>query len=264
MKKATPWIVLLLVLGGLAAWYYSALQPTQDHPSVVTLPPAGPDLPQAQAEFPIDPLSELVPDPDTPPPDSLPALNESDGEISEQLAALVGAEMLGSYFVLEQVINRIVATVDSLDSRQVAPLVLPVKPAAGTFMTQGLDTLSIHPGNAQRYAPFVRIAATVDTAQAVELYVRYYPLFQEAYAELGKGDDYFNDRLVEIIDHLLATPEPEGPLELVKPEAVYVFADPELEALSAGQKLMLRIGSSNAAVIMDKLTELRVALTQPR
>lgn len=263
MKKATPWIVLLLVLGGLAAWYYSALQPTNDHPSVVTPPSVEADKLAAQAEFPVDPLVESAPDPDIPPPQPLPALSESDGEVTEQLAALVGAEVLGTYFVLEQVINRIVATVDSLDSRQVAPLVLPVKPAAGTFMTQGVDTLSIHPGNAQRYSPYVRIAATVDAARVVELYVRYYPLFQEAYAELGK-EAYFNDRLVEIIDHLLATPEPEGSLELARPEAVYVFADPELEALSAGQKLMLRMGSSNAAIIMDKLTELRVALTRPR
>ena len=106
------------------------------------------------------------------------------------------------------------------------------------------------------------MASEVDSSQLIDLYVRYYPLFQEAYTELGYGDRYFNDRLVEVIDHLLAAPEPEGKVLLVKPESTYVFADPELEALSAGQKLLIRIGSDNAAVVMDKLIEIRSAITQ--
>ena len=50
-----------------------------------------------------------------------------------------------------------------------------------------------------------------------------------------------------MIDHLLATPEIEGPIRLVQPKVLYEFADPELEARSAGQKLLLRMGAANAA-----------------
>ncbi len=53
-----------------------------------------------------------------------------------------------------------------------------------------------------------------------------------------------NDRLIEVIDNLLATPDVEGPVYLTKPEAVYLFEDPELEALTAGQKVLLRMGSA--------------------
>ena len=49
-------------------------------------------------------------------------------------------------------------------------------------------------------------------ARAVALYARLYPLFQQAYEELGYPGRYFNDRLVEVIDDLLATPEPTGPV----------------------------------------------------
>ena len=38
---------------------------------------------------------------------------------------------------------------------------------------------------------------------------------------------------------------------------MYQFADPKLEDLSAGQKLMLRMGPANAAIIKAKLHELR-------
>lgn len=260
MKKATPWIVLLVILGGIAAWYFSGLKTAEDHPSVVSLPPSQVSQPEPKATFPVEQIP--VQDPELTLP--LPALGESDQELTERLATLVGAEVLGTYFVLEQIINRIVATVDSLDSRQLAPLVMPLKPASGKFRTIGGEIWRIHPANAQRYSPYVRIAASVDTARVMDLYVSYYPLFQEAYADLGHGDVYFNDRLIEIIDHLLATPEPEGALLLIKPEAVYLFAVPELEALSAGQKLMLRVGSSNSAVVMDKLLEIRAALTSQR
>jgi hypothetical protein len=52
----------------------------------------------------------------------------------------------------------------------------------------------------------------------------------------------------------------EGPLELVKPEAVYLFSDPQLEALSAGQKMLLRIGGDNSVAIRAKLREIRAVL----
>ena len=76
----------------------------------------------------------------------------------------------------------------------------------------------------------------------VTLYVRHYPLFQQAYREIGYPNGHFNDRLVEAIDLMLATPEAPASLKLVQPKIFYEFADRDLEQLPAGQKLMLRIG----------------------
>ena len=38
---------------------------------------------------------------------------------------------------------------------------------------------------------------------------------------------------------------------------LYVYADPELESLSAGQKILVRMGPANAAVVKDKLRQIR-------
>jgi hypothetical protein len=46
-----------------------------------------------------------------------------------------------------------------------------------------------------------------------------------------------------------------------QPHVVYRFADPDLEAASAGHKIMLRMGSENASRIKAKLREIRRALT---
>ena len=96
----------------------------------------------------------------------------------------------------------------------------------------------------------------------VQAYVRTYPLFQRAYEELGFPGKYFNDRLREAIDDLLATPELATPPELMQPRVLYEFADPDLETRSAGQKMLLRMGPENAARMKAKLGEIRRELAQ--
>jgi hypothetical protein len=158
----------------------------------------------------------------------------------------------------EHVVQRIVATIDNLPRAKIAPQLAPLKPPAGAFATQ---SGAIDPKNYARYDPYVRLLDTSDARKLAAWYRGFYPLFQQAYRELGYPDRYFNDRVVEVIDHLLAAPAAPGPLALTKPEAFWVFADPQLESLSAGQKLMLRIGPENAAKVKAKLREVRRELT---
>ena len=258
MNKATPWIMLIVIVGSIAAWYFSAREIALDHPSVVSLPSKTAIEVEPAASYPVDAIEV----PEEPSPEPLPSLQDSDRSMTEALAGLVGPESLGSFFVLEQIISRIVTTVDSLDSRQLAPLVMPVKPPSGDFLVAGDNLLTLDAENALRYSTYVRIASAVDSRDMIALYLRYYPLFQEAYEALGHGDAYFNDRLVEVLDHLLATPESMDNPVLIKSEAVYLFEDENLESLSAGQKILLRIGSSNAALVFDKLEEIRFLLTR--
>ena len=79
---------------------------------------------------------------------------------------------------------------------------------------------------------------------------------------LGYPDGYFNDRLVEVIDHLLATPEIEDPVRVVRPHVLYEYEDPALESLSAGQKLLLRTGPDHAVVVKQFLEEMRERITR--
>ncbi len=66
--------------------------------------------------------------------------------------------------------------------------------------------------NFTRYKPMVAVIGKLDMRQLAALYVHYYPLFQQAYQELGYPNGYFNDRLVQVIDNLLAAPQPKEPL----------------------------------------------------
>jgi hypothetical protein len=168
---------------------------------------------------------------------------------------------LEEFFNLQDIVHRVVATVDNLPRENLPVRLMPVKPVAGWLVTTGKgESLALSPENAARYGPYVRLAETVPTGPLVAVYEHFYSLFQQQYEELGYPGKYFNDRLVEVIDHLLATPGVQGPVRLTQPKVLYQFADPKLEGLSAGQKILMRMGGENAAKMKAKLREIRDAL----
>jgi hypothetical protein len=114
--------------------------------------------------------------------------------------------------------------------------------------------------NSARYRGYVQFAQSIDAGKLVDLYVHYYPLFQKAYSELGYPKGYFNDRLMEAIDDLLEAPAPKAPVRLAQRKVLYQFEADDLEARSAGQKILMRMGSGNAATVKSKLREIRAAL----
>lgn len=250
----------VLVVAAIAAGVYFA---RRGEPPVV-LPPAPPQAaaPQEPADTagPRHPIEQAGAPGETASPEVLPPLGESDAAVIDALSGLVGAEGR-DLWIPQYLVQRFVATVDNLPRPKLAVQLRPVKPAPGALrVVEGADGAVLDPANADRYARHVAVAEAVDAGRAVAVYVRFYPLFQQAYRELGYPDGHFNDRLVEVIDHLLAAPEIDDPLALVPEKGGWAFADPALESLSSGHKLMLRLGPDNAVRVKAKLRELRAAL----
>lgn len=253
------WIVrvvgVLVLAAAIALFYFQRASPKVE-------PPPPPQLqPEAQPAAPVPEPAVQQPEPE-PQPEApavpLPSLNESDAAIQDALSGLVGRESLSQFLVPTDVIRHIVATVDNLPREKVAVRLWPILPTAGKFLTSGQEgNRTLNPDNYPRYAPIVRLVAAVDMKRLASVYLRYYPLFQQAYVELGYPSKQFNGRLLEVIDHLLAVPDVRGPVKLVQPAVYFKFADPKLESLSAGQKTLIRLGPDNAAIIKVKLREFR-------
>jgi hypothetical protein len=244
---------------GLAAtaWYF--LRPSGPAP----LPPPAPVAAVAPQPAPAKPEHYPAPAPAAAEAAAkpLPALDESDGTLLAALAGVLGREAAGRFLVPERLVRNIVVTVDNLPRRSFAMRLSPLKPVGGLLATTGKDaSLAIAPENAARYAPWVALLEKVDAKRLVAVYAQAYPLFQQAYVELGYPDGHFNTRLVQVIDHLLAAPEPAEPLRLAVPHVLAEYADPTLEAESAGRKVLFRMGNANAAKVKAKLRELRGAL----
>ena len=191
----------------------------------------------------------------------LPALDASDTAVVDGLLALAGTPGLDGLLRRDQVIRRIVATVDALPRQGVNPEILPLHGPKGSFLVEQADgKLALSPRNAARYAPYMQVLEHVEPQALVAWYVQHYPLFQQAYRELGYPQGYFNDRLVQAIDDMLAAPVPDAPVALVQPKVFYRYVDPDLEARSAGQKLLMRLGADDEARVKAKRRSIRALL----
>jgi hypothetical protein len=191
----------------------------------------------------------------------LPALNDSDSTLLEALTQLTSPTAVKDYLQPENVVRRLVVTIDNLPRQKVAVEKRPTTSVAGAFAANGDELHStLDSRNYDRYKPMVAVIRDMDMHTLASSYIHFYPLFQQSYQDLGYPNGYFNDRLVQVIDVMLATPQPSGPIELVRPNVMYTFADPALESRPAGQKLLIRMGPENAAIVKAKLTELRAII----
>ncbi|KAA2285052.1 DUF3014 domain-containing protein [Arenimonas fontis] len=255
-----PWLaVAVLALSGFLVWKYYPRQA----PAELVVPGPEPVATVEQAPPPVQhPIGQVPVLPEDAPAEPLPALADSDGAALAALSELLG-EDAGAFLRSEFLVQRLVATIDNLPRARMTPQAYVARPVAGRLAVAGADGRHwLDEANFTRYQAHVRLLEAVEPRALVSVYVRFYPLFQQAYRELGVPDRQFNDRLVEVLDHLIAAPELRGPVELVPAEGKprWQFADPRMEAASLGHKLMWRIGPDNAARVKARLRTLRALL----
>ena len=275
-EKNSVWSMLLMVsaLAAIGVVYFRGLQQPINGlhdiqlPSNPTAPLAKPDanvsrLAEAPVSNPIEQTeagrvqATVVATTDThQPPDAVAPQPQQPFELG--LAAAVGTELFSQLFVSDDLINRIVVTVDNLSHEKLPPKFWPLRPVGGQPLVTGEgEALRLAADNGARYATYIALLQQLDLKLIAALYGRDYERFQQAYLALGNPNGYFNDRLVDVIDHLLVTPAIDAPLALVQPTITYRFAEEGLEARSLGQKLLLRVGPTNAGIIKTRLRELR-------
>ena len=259
------YIPILLAIAVAAALTYYWVQinrveaPPEPPPAIVEPvadAPKSPFHPFPRVESPTGPGGELV---------TLPSLHQSDEYLKRELADVLGSRTVAEMLAERDLIAKIVATVDNLPRDHVAERIRPVAGLAGAFDAEAISNneFTISADSYRRYGVLVDLVTAADLKELTEVYGRFYPLFQKAYNDLGYPNADFNDRLIAVIDHLLATPEAEDPIRVVRPHVLYEFADMDLEGLSSGQKLLLRMGSEHAARIKVTLRELRLLIVEP-
>lgn len=194
---------------------------------------------------------------------SLPELARSDEPILESLTGIAPRADLGRFGNIGDFTRRVVVTVDNLPRERVPAQYSVVQriPGALTVGKQG-EAIVLDPENYRRYGAFVGFAESVGAKQLAQVYLRYYPLFQQEYRAMGYPKGHFHDRVIEAIDDMLAAPAPAEPIRLVQPRVYYVFEDPALESLSAGRKIMIRMGPENSARLKRLLRAIRAEITR--
>jgi hypothetical protein len=264
MKALVAAAVVAAIAAAALLWRNQWMAP----PAAPVPPPAAPaSAPVAVVKPPPEPAIKY-------PIEAAPTPRLAQADLAAALTDLLGRKAVAAFFQTDEFPRRLAATVDNLGREHAPPALWPINPTPERFTVDQVDGGPvIGADNSQRYTPLVLLAETVDVGRAVDLYVRMYPLLQQAYQDLGYPKGYFNDRLVAVIDLLLATPEVsypvklqltevKGPIPSVRPWTRYQFADPKLEALAAGQKILLRVGPVNERRLKAKLAEIRQQLTK--
>ncbi len=264
-------LVILVVVAALGVgvwWYEKNVREAEHNPDVQIAdqappPPPRYPVPLPEPVFEPDPEPGVVEDTLAPVPEPLPALDESDEPIIDDLTATLDEELVQDWLVTDRIVERTVVFVNSLDGPAIPPRLRPLRPVPGMPAVADVnETLGWNPANAARYDQMIAALANSEPEHLLMLYYHYYPLFQQAYAELGDPDAYFNDRVVDIIDHLLETPDVPPDFSVERWEAQLRFANPDWEDESWGRKMLMRMGPDNANLVRDWLLEVRERMTE--
>jgi len=263
-KNSGRVLIAVLIAGAAGAYCYwkSSQEPTRSAPVQPTLEtkkvsvPAAPSVshfpvPTEKSQSPTDKLSK-----------TLPPVDNSDLSIQGALIQLFDGTKLSTLINLDHLVRRIVISVDN--ATEVHPYAADASvfaPPKGVFqVTGGPNNLSISSKNYARYQPYIYLLKTANLKKLVAVYIHYYPLFQAAYQDL-KPHGYFNDRLIEVIDNMIAAPDMNDPVLLTLDSVYYKYSNPELESCSSAQKILLRIGPKNAKLVKENLRKTRELLT---
>ena len=241
-----------------------ATEPVKERPIMELKPLNEPDIIEPEEPTTVEQSAELEvpaqrivePEPEVA---TLPSLNDSDTMVVAKIDEYLSDSVM-SLLVTDDVIRRGVVFIDNLAQGKVAKKHNPViKPQENFSVTEG-DILTIDPNSYERYTPYVKIFTSMSAAQVVRMFEEYQPLINDAYTEIGYGDDEFKQTLNDAIDLLLDTPEPEGALPLLRDSVTYQYAFSEWEQLPAAQKQLLRMGPDNMKKVKAALRNIKAQL----
>lgn len=242
----------LLVLAGAAAaawWWFTRERGTAE-------------TAQIAAPAPIETAAPL--DARGPRETNLPPLGELDPAVRDLVRSLTSSALVERWLATSNLARQMAALVHGAAAGP-TPLrfLAPLRPS-GTFeVAERRGGTVIAPKTHARYDALTSVITSLDATALAGAYRTLSPRLEDAHDELGTPDASFDGSMRRVLDQLVATPIPDGPIRVVPRGGVYAFEDPALERLSPAQKLLLRSGPDNARRIQARLAAFRAALDAP-
>jgi Protein of unknown function (DUF3014) len=199
-----------------------------------------------------------------PPLIALPAhLDQSDSSVLAVAAEL--SPLLAQWLLPEEQIRKWVLAVDLLADgkmpqrhRPVDYTVAPFKVIAEQGATEEDRFVSVD-RNSERFTPLINAVVDIEPRTLGRYYQAWLPIFEQAYAELGKKGA-FQARVSLAADNMLRVGAMPGRGVLQQPHVLYEFESDHLEQRSPLEKALWRIGDSNREVLQAYLKELKFYL----
>ncbi|WP_255208129.1 MULTISPECIES: DUF3014 domain-containing protein [unclassified Myxococcus] len=238
---------LVMLSAGVGAWrVLRQSAPALPRPSLAVIPkPSHPGVAPPRAEPPLPSAAEL---------DALLRTRLARASLMPEFAAGLKERDLLRRFVT------VVGNVANGDSpREAVRFLAP----AGTFEARRkAGKLVIGKQSHARYDVIGQVVGSLEMGVLVSTYREVRHLAERLHKETARPGSTFDATLHLAFEQVLAVPVIDGDVEVVPKGAVFVYADPQLEGLTAAQKHLLRMGPRNLRRIQDKVREASQQLTR--
>jgi len=256
MQKSVLIAVVVIALTIIAWAMWPAREQAVPEPQPVEPPPT----PELTAPEPLDPTPvetppdlEPAPEVERAPEAELPPLAESDPFVRERLEPL---DLPQPWVEQGDYVRRLAvvmenATRGTYPRRQLAFLA----PQGAFEVIERGETVYVDSVSYDRYDRYVDEVTSIEPARLAGLLETLNPLIETALAELGVEAPP-GQTFATAVQAVLAVPVLEGDVELVRPNVMYRYADPDLESLSPLKKQVLRMGPENVERLQGYLRRL--------
>lgn len=185
------------------------------------------------------------------------SLEDEQQRLHEDLAARLGPAQAGMV-VQERLLERLVSTINSLDGDPVPLRFRPLVHVPGLpLLDEDGEARRLPEDSDPRYRRYRALFDRLDAVELAELFDRYEPALEQAWQDLGEhAGQPFRVRLIEVLEHLAGFDLPAERPRVHQPEVLYEYIDPQLERLSWGRKVLIRIGPEHAPEVQRKLAAL--------
>ncbi len=225
-----------------------------------------PEAPAPAAEAPAA-IAEPAPPPQPlgaePYPVKVPPLDLSDAIVRELLQKLSSHPRVVAWLATDGLVRNFASTVLNIaEGRVPATGLSALRPAMPIRIVSRDGAQFVDPRSFQRYDAVADAIRSVSPADAARLFATLKPRLEEAHRELGVPETSFEATLERAIVLLLQTP-PSGEQVSVQPMSTgigYAFSDARLEALTAAQRQLLRMGPRNVRIVQDSLRQMALAV----
>lgn len=195
---------------------------------------------------------------------NLPLLNKSDPLFLTMLGEMSDEQFLIANSLLSNgLLRSSVVFIDNFSRGDFIASFSPLIPPKAAFSIDASDGQPFMSADSyQRYNNYADYFVSLDNEKIVQALHTLKPLINRAFAEIARPNAKFDSTLNQAIEMALSAPIIYGPIALKSPSVMYLFDDPELEALNDAQKLMLRLGPENLDKVQQKLRSLQSLLNQ--
>ena len=253
------------IIAGIAVWQTNSTPAAPEKPAFVEEKPMPVERqpivrydPEPEESTRPEPVAKPEPEPKSnlqPPPSNL---DDSDDQVHTLVKVL--APEFTQWLLPQQQIRKWVATVDMMAEGRYPRKYPAIDFPLSKFKVekQG-EAFSQEDSNFHRADLLIGALTKIDPQLMADYYKEWQPIFEKAYKEQGKPDQ-FSDRLSLAIDTIIALETLPDNAMLKQPHVFYTYADPALEKRSDLEKLVWRLGKDNQLALQAYLKQIKALL----